>query len=242
MWHVPGTDKDDAIDWQAYHHARNRILGALLHSPYDRGGRLVYESMTLQIKHILAMQYTAAELRLWALEDILSGPGHLHRDLPVKLSEIRAFRSGRDDAHVESDPRAYPAARRVKPAKRGKDPTEPKGLLATYTAAATGVLRQFRTVRGTSRVNPEVKVAAMDSKWSLLSQFDSAVVSTADGAGAFWVKRDRKQFVGLMRRSLDLHRELAMRWDELSRTYQRAVPEVTGPDAWAKTWGEAGEQ
>ena len=125
---------------------------------------------------------------------------------------------GQDDAHVETDPRAFPPVRRAKPPKRGKDPTEPKGLVATYGAAAAGILRQIRPVRTTSRLNPEAKVAAMDSKWSLLSQFDSAVVTTADGAGAFWYKRDRKRFADLMRRSLDLHRELALRWDELARS------------------------
>lgn len=242
VWHVPWTDKDDTIDWQAYHHARNRILVALLHSPYDRGGRIIYESMSMQLKHGLAMQYTAAELRLWALEDLLSGPDHMHRDLPTKLAEIRAFRKGQDDSHVETDPRGFPPVRRIKPPKRGKDPTEPKGLAATYVAAAAGVIRQIRPVRSTSQENPEIKVAAMDSKWSLLGQFDSAVVTTADGAGAFWYKRDRKHFTDLMRRSVDLHRELALRWDELARTYQQAVPEVTGPDAWSKTWGDSSEQ
>jgi galactofuranosylgalactofuranosylrhamnosyl-N-acetylglucosaminyl-diphospho-decaprenol beta-1,5/1,6-galactofuranosyltransferase len=29
VWHVPWTDKDDTTDWQAYYHARNRILMAL---------------------------------------------------------------------------------------------------------------------------------------------------------------------------------------------------------------------
>ena len=45
VWHVPWTDKDDTIDWQAYYHARNRMLAALLHSPYPRGGRLIPESL-----------------------------------------------------------------------------------------------------------------------------------------------------------------------------------------------------
>jgi galactofuranosylgalactofuranosylrhamnosyl-N-acetylglucosaminyl-diphospho-decaprenol beta-1,5/1,6-galactofuranosyltransferase len=242
VWHVPWTDKDDSIDWQAYHHARNRILVALLHSPYDRGGRIVLESMNLQIKHGLAMQYAAAELRLWALEDLLSGPEHLHRDLPTKLGEIRAYRKAQDDAKLETDPRAYPPVRRVKPPKRGKDPTEPKGAVGRYLAAVSGVAKQLRPVRETSRVNPEVKVPAMDSRWSLLSQFDSAIVSNADGTGAFWYKRDRKRFMDLMRRSADLHRELGVRWAELSQTYRDSVPEVTGPDAWSKTWGDSSER
>ena len=78
----------------------------------------------------------------------------MHRDLPTKLAEIRAFRKGQDDAHVETDPRAYPPVRRVKPPRRGKDPTEPKGLAATYAAAVAGIIRQIRPVRSTSKAQP----------------------------------------------------------------------------------------
>ena len=74
VWHVPWTDKNDALDWQAYFHQRNRTIAALLHSPYPRGGRLVRESFNHQLKHLLAMQYSTAELRLLALEDVLAGP------------------------------------------------------------------------------------------------------------------------------------------------------------------------
>ena len=113
VWHVPWTDKDDTIDWQAYHHARNRILGGPAALALRPRRTIVFESMSMQIKHALSMQYSAAELRLWALEDLLSGPDHMHRDLPTKLAEIRAFRTGQDDSHVETDPRAYPPVRRA---------------------------------------------------------------------------------------------------------------------------------
>ena len=26
VWHVPWTDKNDAVDWQAYFHVRNRFV------------------------------------------------------------------------------------------------------------------------------------------------------------------------------------------------------------------------
>ena len=35
-WHVPWLDKNDAQDWQAYYHLRNRVVTALLHSPLRR--------------------------------------------------------------------------------------------------------------------------------------------------------------------------------------------------------------
>ena len=236
VWHVPWTDKDDTIDWQAYYHARNRILAALLHSPYPRGGRLIPESFAVQVKHALSMQYSAAELRLWALEDILSGPDHLHRELGSKLGQIRAFRADQDDAVVSNDPLAYPAVKVLKPPKRGKDPTEPGGMLGRYAAAATGAIRQFRPVRETSLENPEARVPALDLRWWLLSRFDSAIVSTADGVGASWYKRDRERSAEILRRSAVLHQQLMRRWEELSETYRDAVPEVTSPKTWIATW------
>ena len=81
VWHVPWHEKDDTIDWQAYFHRRNRIVAALLHSPYERGGKLVRESFETQVKHLLSMQYAPAEMGLMAIEDILDGPERMHRDL-----------------------------------------------------------------------------------------------------------------------------------------------------------------
>ena len=74
VWHVPWTDKNDALDWQSYFHQRNRFVAALLHSPYERGGRMVRESFNHQVKHLVSMQYSTVELRHKALEDVLAGP------------------------------------------------------------------------------------------------------------------------------------------------------------------------
>jgi len=238
VWHVPWTDKDDTIDWQAYHHARNRMLVALLYSPYKRGGRLLFESFAVQVKHALSMQYSAAELRLWALEDILSGPEHLHRTLPTRLAEIRAFRKNEDDATVTNDPDGFPPPKRIKPPKRGKDPTDPKGPVSRYVAAAAGLYRQLQPVRPTAQKNPEIRVAAMDLRWRLLSQFDSAVVSTADGSGASWYKRDKERFADVMRRSAAIHQKLMVDWDDLAEQYRKAVPDVVDPKAWIDTWSQ----
>jgi len=236
VWHVNWADKDDAVDWQAYHHARNRLLAALLHSPYPRGGRVVWESLQIQLKHSLAMQYSTAELRLWALHDILEGPDHLHRTISTKLPEIRAYRSTQDDATMKKDPQAFPDTKRVKPPKRGQDPTEPKGRVGKYAGAVAGMVHQFKSVREMSRVNPEARIPAMDAKWHMLSQFDSAVVSTADGSGAAWYKRDRKRMKDIMRRSVTTHEQLAQRWSELSKEYRAACPDFTDPKAWQQTW------
>ena len=31
IWHMAWSDKDDAIDWQAYFHLRNRLVVAAMH-------------------------------------------------------------------------------------------------------------------------------------------------------------------------------------------------------------------
>ena len=115
-WHVTWQDKTDALDWQAYYHHRNRIVAALLHSPYERGGRLVAESAERQLQNLLSMQYSTAALRLLAIEDVLSGPAHLHRDLATRLSELQEFR------RPTATPRPSPTSR-ASPRPAGRRPT-----------------------------------------------------------------------------------------------------------------------
>jgi galactofuranosylgalactofuranosylrhamnosyl-N-acetylglucosaminyl-diphospho-decaprenol beta-1,5/1,6-galactofuranosyltransferase len=239
VWHVPWTDKNDALDWQAYFHQRNRTVGALLHSPYRRGGRLVRESFNHQVKHVLAMQYSVAELRLLALEDILAGPEQLHPDILAKLAQIRSVRASFVDARTDPDPGAFPAVRRSKPPRRGKEATEPRGMVGRLFTAAMGTVRQVRPVRALSRRHPEAWLAAMDARWWMLSQFDSAVVSTADGTSASWYRRDLAQARELMRRTIAIHQRLYIEWDSLVDRYRQALPEITSPQAWEKTFESA---
>ena len=120
VWHVPWHEKDDTIDWQAYFHRRNRIIAALLHSPYERGGRLILESFETQIKHLLSMQYGPAEMGLMAIEDILEGPQRMHRDVLKRLPELFELRKGYDDSRSQTDLDLFPAAGRQQAAAAGQ--------------------------------------------------------------------------------------------------------------------------
>jgi galactofuranosylgalactofuranosylrhamnosyl-N-acetylglucosaminyl-diphospho-decaprenol beta-1,5/1,6-galactofuranosyltransferase len=236
VWHVPWHEKDDTIDWQAYFHRRNRIVAALLHSPYDRGGRLVLESFETQVKHLLSMQYGPAEMGLMAIEDILEGPQRMHRDVLNRLPELRELRKQFDDSRSQSDLDAFPSPKRRKPPRRGKEPTAPTGRLARGKTMVAGAVRQVLPVRDTARQNPEANVPHVDLKWWLLSQFDSALVSSADGTEASWYKRDRDLFASLMKRSIALHARLATEWPHLVEQYKTALPELASPDAWHETF------
>jgi galactofuranosylgalactofuranosylrhamnosyl-N-acetylglucosaminyl-diphospho-decaprenol beta-1,5/1,6-galactofuranosyltransferase len=238
IWHVPWSEKDDALDWQAYFHQRNRFVAALLHSPYPRGGRMVRESFNHQVKHLLAMQYSVAELRLRALEDVLSGPEHLHPRLAATLPEVRAVRAGYPDAQGSPDPTAFPPVHRRRPPRRDREPERPRGAAGLLLAAASGTVRQLRPVSDAARRHPQAAVPAMDAAWWRLSALDSAVVSTTDGTSAAWYRRDRERFARLLKRSIELHERLALEWPALAQRYQAAADELVSPQRWAQTFEE----
>ena len=242
VWHVPWTDKDDSLDWQAYFHERNRLVAALIHSQYKHGGHVVTESMQGQIKHLLSSQYSVVELRLRAIEDILTGPGHLQAGISTIVPRVRALRSDFDDALVEKDPDAFPEVRREKLPRRGEDLGYPKTVVGRIAMAAKGSVKQVLPVKAMSLEHPEARVPWSQARWWMLSQFDSAIVSNSDGSGASWYHRDTGRFRQLLARSIVLHRRLRREWEELHAEYQASVGEVVSPEAWARTFGIAGNE
>lgn len=235
VWHIPWTDKNDALDWQAYFHQRNRFVAALVHSPYPRGGRMIRESLNHQLKHLMAMQYSTVELRHLALEDALAGPGQLHADLGTKLGQVREVRKAFSDSQLQPDPDAFPAPRREKPRKK-EDLAEIPGKASQLLSAVTGSLRQFRSARALSREFPEASLPAMNARWYRLATLDSAVVSMPDGTSAAFYKRQPEQFRDLLKRTVEIHERLYREWPQLSQQYREALGEITSPDVWEKTF------
>ncbi|SDC22776.1 glycosyltransferase [Nocardioides lianchengensis] len=235
VWHVPWTDKNDALDWQAYFHQRNRIIAALLHSPYKHGGRLVQESVNHTIAHLVSMQYSTVELRQLALEDVLAGPDKLHEVLPHRLGDVNTFRKQYADAQLQPDPDAFPPVRR-KPTKRGHSELEVPSKLSQLITAGLMPLRQLRKPRALSREFPEAEIAAMDAKWYRIARYDSAVVSMPDQTSAALYTRDPELYRDLLKRITDLHVKLYRRWPELAAEYRAKLPEITSPEAWDQTF------
>jgi galactofuranosylgalactofuranosylrhamnosyl-N-acetylglucosaminyl-diphospho-decaprenol beta-1,5/1,6-galactofuranosyltransferase len=240
VWHIPWTDKNDALDWQAYFHQRNRFIAALLHSPFEHGGRLIRESLNHQIKHLFAMQYSTVELRHLALKDVLAGPEELHDALGSKLGEVREFRKEFPDAQVSADPDAFPPVRHSKPRRR-TDTSEIPSKPAQLVSAVLGGLRQFRGARPLSREFPESNIPAMDARWYHLATLDSAIVSMPDGTSAAFYRREPDQFRDLLRRTLEIHERLYREWPTLSRRYRDALGDVTSPERWEPTFARSME-
>ena len=236
VWHVPWHEKDDTIDWQAYFHRRNRLIAALLHSPYDHGGNVVFESFQTQVRHLLSMQYSPAELGLMAIEDILEGPQRMHRDLSERLGEIRELRKGYDDSRAKTEIDAYPPPRRKKPPRKGRDIAAPVGPVGRLKTVARGAIKQVLPPSDLSRKHPQATVPHLDLKWWKLMQYDSALVSSADGTSVSWYKRDPQLAKDILQRSIALHTRLAKEWPRLAEEYRTALPDLVSPETWQRTF------
>ncbi|WP_125609621.1 glycosyltransferase [Specibacter cremeus] len=242
VWHVSWIDKDDLVGWQAYFHARNRLIAALVHSPYSYGGKVVRESAYFDVKHLISMQYATARGRNMALKDLLAGPDQLHDLLPAKLPAIRSMMAEYPDSQVNSDPDFFPAPRMDKPPRHGHGVSRPSYATLIPWAAKTVVNQLTKPVAASSRQRPQANIAHQDNKWWRLSQYDSAVVSNAEGTGASWYQRDPRQLRLMLAESARLHAALLRDWHKLSAQYKDALGRITSFEAWEQTFAAHSEQ
>lgn len=237
LWHVSWTDKDDSVGWQAYYHERNRLITALLHSPFEKGGAVLRESLFLDVKHVLSMQYYTEEGRLMAIEDLLSGPDHLHPSLSERLPVIRGKVKDFKDAQLKSNLDDYPQPKTNKPPFKGRRNFSSPGYQKLVPWAISTVSRQlFKPVDELAKSNPQIQLNYSENRWWTVSKFDSLLVTNAEGTGVFWYQRDPKKLRENLTRASKLHAKLFSDWSALRQQYRDAAAEVASYDAWAKTF------
>lgn len=242
VWHITWADKDDAVDWQAYFHSRNRIITALLHSPYPHGGRVVREGSFIDVKHLVSMQYFTAQTRVMALQDLLAGPDKLHDILSAKLPQIQSMRHEYSEARFDPDPDAFPTPGVSKPPRRGRGFQAPSYATLVPWAAKTLLRQLTKPVSEASMERPEARVAHVDNKWWRMSQYDSAVVTNADGTAASWYHRDPQKLRALLAEGLRLNAVVLRDWQKLSEEYRQALPRITSLEAWKETFEKYSEE
>jgi galactofuranosylgalactofuranosylrhamnosyl-N-acetylglucosaminyl-diphospho-decaprenol beta-1,5/1,6-galactofuranosyltransferase len=181
------------------------------------------------------MQYSTVALRLLAIEDVLTGPAHLHREIGTKMKQLQELRARYPDAHAEDDLESFPPPRRKAPdaLKQSTTPTNKRNLLAK---AASGTVRQFRPPRQGARKRPQMALPYQDASWWVLAKLDSALVSSAEGVSTAWYVRDPKLFRSLGWRSLTLHARLRRQWPRLAAEYRAAAAEFNSPEKWRETF------
>ncbi|ROR72122.1 glycosyltransferase [Bogoriella caseilytica] len=234
LWHVAWTDKDDSREWQAYFHARNRILSALLHSPYENSGKLLGHLGRIDSKHLLCMEYFAAHIRELAYRDILRGPEHLHEDLPVIFARLRALRGDFVENQLYAKPDAIPAAvggRRTFDIEWDFPPSRRK--LPVWTAAQ--VARHWASASPPPDAAPQIELVRRDATWWRMPRYDSVVVTDSARTSANVYRRDQAFFRAQFKSSGAALAELRKQWDELSESYRAAARDLTDPESWRAT-------
>jgi galactofuranosylgalactofuranosylrhamnosyl-N-acetylglucosaminyl-diphospho-decaprenol beta-1,5/1,6-galactofuranosyltransferase len=238
LWHVSWIGKDDSIDWQAYFHARNRTVAALLHQEVKRGGDLISHSRNISIKHLLMMQYYPSELRNRALADVLSGPWHMPENIATAMPAAREAMKSFPETVVHKDSRRVLTSRKGRPAhrkvRRFEVKRQPTGVMLTLFAAVQIAAHWFHRPDPRNVAQPEVEFAKGDANWWRIPLYDSALVSSADGSGKQIYLRDRRVFRRQFIDTLRLHARLRRDWRRLQREYRRELPRLVSPATWEK--------
>ncbi|MEU3475928.1 glycosyltransferase [Rhodococcus sp. NPDC006774] len=231
IWHMAWSDKDDAIDWQAYFHLRNRLVVASLHMPGDGKG-LVLDTIKATVKHLLCLEYSTVAIQNLAIRDFLAGPEHILEILPTALPTVHALRKEFPDAVVVGSSTELPLASGEEVGAVGL-PTNP---ISKVRRLAKGLLHNAKPAHTQHHERPQLNVPTLDARWFLLSQVDGVTVTTADGRGVVYRKRDRRQAAALLKEALSLRKQLAAEFPALKARYRDAVPHLTSKETWERVF------
>jgi galactofuranosylgalactofuranosylrhamnosyl-N-acetylglucosaminyl-diphospho-decaprenol beta-1,5/1,6-galactofuranosyltransferase len=227
IWHMAWSDKDDAIDWQAYFHLRNRLVVAAMHWDGNVSG-LLGSSIKATMKHLLCLEYSTVAIQTKAMADFLAGPEHIFSILESALPEVRAMREQYPDAVVLPGATALPAPS-DKRRKKIKIPTSPPRIAVRL---ARGVLHQLKQHDQAHHRRPQLNVATQDARWFLLCKVDGVTVTTADGRGVVYRQRDRAKMFALLRASMRQHIRLARKFNRMRKVYREALPVLSSKQKW----------
>ena len=245
LWHVSWLGKDDAIDWQAYFHARNRLVAALLHSRSERGGTFLRHSRRIDLKHLMMMQYYPVALRARAMRDVLSGPAHMWANLATAMPAARELAASFPETVIHKD------SDRVLRSRKGRQVYQrlkrnvfdsPTGLRLRWFTLSTLISHWLHAPRSENVQRPEVEFGKGDANWWRLPLYDSALVSSADGSGKNIYTRDRAKFRQMLTETVVLHWRLRRNWARLSSEYRDALGSLTSHDSWLDYLGKREDQ
>ncbi|HEX2213078.1 MAG TPA: glycosyltransferase, partial [Mycobacterium sp.] len=225
--HMAWSDKDDAIDWQAYFHLRNRLVVAAMH--WDGGiVGLLASHFKATVKHLLCLEYSTVAIQNRAMADFLAGPEHIFSILESALPDVRKMREAYPDAVVLPGATALPppSDRRR---KKVKIPTNPVSISVRLTR---GLLHQLKTHDPVHHRRPQLNVATQDARWFLLCKVDGVTVTTADGRGVVFRQRDRAKMLALLRASLRQQLRLARKFNRMRKVYRESLPVLASKQKW----------
>ena len=233
IWHMAWRDKDDAIDWQAYFHLRNRLVVASIHHDGPIGG--ILQSMAkATAKHLLCLEYSTVAIQNEAIRDFLAGPDHIRSLLPTALPKVAAMRKEFPDAVVLPSAQDLP---RTSGEATHLGVNEPKNPIAKVKALAGAVRNNLRPADPRHHEVPQANYPPIEARWFSLGRVDGVTVTTADGRGVVYRQRDRDKMIALARESAALVKEVKDRFPEMREAYRRAHADLTSKESWANVFG-----
>ena len=232
IWHMAWADKDDAIDWQAYFHLRNRLIVAALYHDGDAKGitRSIFKST---LKHTMCMEYSTMAIQIEAMKDFLAGPDQLFDILESSLPRIAKLRSNYSDAVIIDSADQLP----VPTGAPGVPTQNIGGRLAKIKKipwAVKGLKHLLSKEDPRHHEVPQLNLTPDEARWFTLSRVDSATVSTAGGTGVAFRKRDRDLARDLVEQTRELLSDIEDNFDEMRTEYRKALPELTSRESWRK--------
>ncbi|RPA12367.1 glycosyltransferase [Gordonia sp. OPL2] len=233
IWHMAWSDKDDAIDWQAYFHLRNRlVVASIVHDgPIDG----ILKSMAkATAKHLLCLEYSTVAIQNEAIRDFLAGPDHIRSLLPTALPKIAAMRKEYPDAVVLPSATALPKTSGEATHLGSSIPTNPVAKLKSLAAA---VVNNARPADPRHHEVPQANYPPIEARWFSLGRVDGVTVTTADGRGVVYRQRDRDKMIALAKESAALVRELRERFPAMQESYRAKHRELTSQESWARVFG-----
>jgi galactofuranosylgalactofuranosylrhamnosyl-N-acetylglucosaminyl-diphospho-decaprenol beta-1,5/1,6-galactofuranosyltransferase len=226
IWHMAWSDKDDAIDWQAYFHLRNRLVVAALHWDGDITG-LLRSHLKATLKHLVCLEYSTVAIQNKAIDDFLAGPEHIFSILESALPEVHRIRRGYPDAVV------VPTASELPPPSQPLTEIDiPVNPFAVGYHVFRGIWRNLKRADPAHHQRPQLNMPTQDARWFRLYRYDGVTVTTADSRGVVYRQRDRRKMFTLLLASLRRQRQLASRFDEMRRVYREALPVLSSKQKW----------
>ena len=95
-----------------------------------------------------------------------------------------------------------------------------------------------KNVNPDKAVQPDAAIPARDAAWTWLAfdHVNSALVTTPDGNGVAWLKRDNKRFRKSMLEGYRLTRRITKHWKRLAAQYQAYG--IASMETWAHIFGD----
>lgn len=199
-WHPTWAAKGTVSSWSSWPMHRNRLTVA---AAYRAGRGVIWNSLIHQIKHVLSLQYTSAELWNRGIEEFLDSPEWLTAGLLTTRANAQEYIESiqRSDSQLSQH--------QVTQAK-GTAIQTLRGVVGLFTPSHLGQVGRSKGI---------------DYSWVNSIGMDGFVIERVGKVEE--LVREPKRARSILNRTFSNHYQLFKRWNTLRSTYGEFLPEST---------------